>query len=477
MTKTKDFTTKTYYAPFTQTIEENGALVCIGNALSIIRNDDYCYLVDVYRSNSKVSKQSRRSRLMDKYNISSRESDSIVYANSDQLELVKRTTAENIQDWEKDIVKYTKLFNQQKGKNSSKRRYFAGMIETIQSRIERAKKKSPSCCFGGKTLQKRITQYPDDESARLDWDNKRLFLSFMGNANRSKGNDIIKYDTETGSVTASISEGLRVMSGLSSRKVVLGHARFKRGQNKINDSVNSNNATYYQFAWNTRKKQWFLHVSIRLTSVEQKRNRIEKVCNSPVKELTRTCGIDQNSGFLNATIIDEHGNPITNRRFEHSHSKEMSTLVSDLVTWCLCNDAGKIGVEALKGLNYKRRRSNNGGAGKNRVVSKIPFGEFKRRLVSTADTYGISVIEVNPAYTSRNTVQWSEPIFGLTTHDKASYLIARRALGLSINRRVHKQYPDGNGVSRRAFIAIDNPILRNVHDSNSLELCVVSYGS
>jgi len=38
-------------------------------------------------------------------------------------------------------------------------------------------------------------------------------------------------------------------------------------------------------------------------------------------------------------------------------------------------------------------------------------------------------------------------------------------------------YPEKNSVSWRAFIAIDDPILRNVHDSNSLELCVVSYGS
>lgn len=470
------YATKTYSTPFMQTDEELYNLSVLGKTLSVIRNDDYRYFVDCYRDGTKPTKQSRRTRLMQKYSISSREADSIVYANSDQFDLVKRTTNENIADWEKDIRLYRKKFAEEK--SPSKRRYIAGEIQSIQSKIEQSRNKYPSCCFGGKKLQKRITQHPEDTKARTDWNNKRLFLSFMGNSHRSMGNDIIKYDCETGCVTTKISEGLRSLCAFPTRSIPLGTATFKRGQDHINRSVSQKQATYYQFVWNSHKQRWYLHTSVRLNEIDQKKNRDEKTQHSPVKTTNRICGIDQNRGFITATIIDEHGNPIAKRTLHHTHSKDINTLVNSLVVWCINSGVGIVAIEKLAGLNHKRRKSNGGSAGMNRVLSTLPFGEFKQRLASTCATYGVEVKEVNPHNTSKNTVQWPEDIFGITTHEKASYLVARRCAGLQIVRRNPvSQHPEGNRVSRRALHENGGSILRNNHDCTSSEVRVVSCGT
>lgn len=91
MMSKKQLPSKTYTTILDQDNDEKHNLEVIGRVLGIIRNDDYCYLVDCYNNDYKISKHDRRKRLMNKYLISSREADSIVYSNNEQLELVKRT--------------------------------------------------------------------------------------------------------------------------------------------------------------------------------------------------------------------------------------------------------------------------------------------------------------------------------------------------------------------------------------------------
>lgn len=470
---------KTYTSFLHQDDMERFNLETMGRVLGTIRNDDYCYLVKSLNNGEKITKNSRRKRLMDKYLISSREAGSIVFSNTDQLALVKRTTEENIKDWEKDIKKYTKSFNDCKGQKSPhKRRYYASLIQQTQSKIKRAKKKYPSCCFGGRKLQKRITNYPWDSEARQDWENKRMFLSFMGNSGRNKGNDIIKYDADSGIFIAKISEGLQALCSFHSREIPIGSSLFKHGKVSIASSIEDKKAIFYSFVWSSHKRQWYVHTTVKMSQDDQRDNLKRRTQHSPVKKFDRVCGIDQNSGFIAATIIDRHGNPISKMILNHTHSKDVSSLVSTLVIWAINNGVSHFSIEKLKGLNCKRRKSNNCGAALNRVVSTIPFGEFRSRLTSTAETYGVKVVEVNPYHTSKNTIYWGEDIFGSTIHEKASCLIGRKLLGLSISRRNHKkQHPKKNSVSLRVFNAQNGSTLHNNHDNTSSQVCVVDCGS
>ncbi|MBB5798740.1 hypothetical protein HDA41_006704 [Streptomyces caelestis] len=74
------------------------------------------------------------------------------------------------------------------------------------------------------------------------------------------------------------------------------------------------------------------------------------------------------------------------------------------------------------------------------LISGMPTGKLRARLASMADQTGISVIAVDPAYTSRWGAQhWQKPLTTTTRkttrHDVAAVAIERRAQGHPIRRR------------------------------------------
>lgn len=68
----------------------------------------------------------------------------------------------------------------------------------------------------------------------------------------------------------------------------------------------------------------------------------------------------------------------------------------------------------------------------------MPTGDFAEKIKVLSENRGIKITFVTPRNTSKNTVMWPEETFGSTRHDKASYLIARRGMGLSTKRRTKK---------------------------------------
>ena len=72
------------------------------------------------------------------------------------------------------------------------------------------------------------------------------------------------------------------------------------------------------------------------------------------------------------------------------------------------------------------------------------------------------------------TTQWKEDYFGQTIHEKASYLVARRGLGLSLKRRNrHHNSVCDEGVIPVPFEgSCDNTVrVASIHDSTCLSMC------
>lgn len=70
----------------------------------------------------------------------------------------------------------------------------------------------------------------------------------------------------------------------------------------------------------------------------------------------------------------------------------------------------------------------------------MPTGKLKARLVSMAAEHGLSVVAVDPAYTSMWGAQhWQKPLTTphrkMSRHDAAGIAIGRRALGHPVRRR------------------------------------------
>lgn len=91
--KDNDYSVFTYPTRLHLTKEGQSIIHLVGQFLGSIRNDDYAHLVCLYRQGEKLPpKNYRRVRLMQKYGISKREADYIVFANSEQYQFVLRTT-------------------------------------------------------------------------------------------------------------------------------------------------------------------------------------------------------------------------------------------------------------------------------------------------------------------------------------------------------------------------------------------------
>ena len=436
--KSKDYLVFTYSTKLDLTKEGKNIIHTVGLFLSTVRNDDYSYIVSCNKKDKDIpSKLKRRSRLMEKYGISKREADYVVYSNSEQYQLALRTSQENIRNWNKEISHLHKKLPTLHG---LKKKNAIDSIAIINKKIRLSSSKSPSCCFGGSKLQRKITQNYWNDSLKEDWNNKRLFLEFMGESGKTCGNDTIKINPDTGELTIKISSGMQKALRLQRREYVLGKVVIKHGKKNVHHSIEERIATAYQFQWDSNKKVWRLHV---ITRVEKERlYKKHGISHIP----GRACGIDQNSGFVSCTIVDMHGNPIAQREFHHKHSKDIETLVHSIYLWLKKNHCSTVYIENLKSLSFIKRSSISSARALNSTVNKIPHHTFSTLLKRKMDICGGKCIKVSPYNTSKNTQFWKNEKYGKTIHQKASYLIARRGIGLSILPRHIRQSPQGNGV-------------------------------
>ena len=481
----KEYVTRNYQARMRFLDNGKEKLELLGAYLGEIRNSDYAALVKSEQNKAEYSRKQRREYGRNNF-LTTRIMDTIISSNNEQLEFAKRTSEANIQAWLKDIDRYEK---QLKNTNirGKKREYLNIQVEKTRSKISRSENRSPSCCFGGKKLQRDITLHPDDQDKRTTWVNKRMFLSFDGANHRSLGNDHVKLmpcedkflvvlalpkELSSNLGFTPMSTEMREKYGVKNNNHhVIGIIELKYGKDNVKYCLNTNTCLSYQFVWSHKKQCWNIHITTRINKyhIEQKNKRYAAQIIPG-----RVCGLDQNSGFITATIIDQHGNPLTQKTFTHSSSKEMSKLVFEIITWCQKNYCGVISIEKLTHLHQRARKSWGDAKAKNRVVNKIPYGEFTTRLAQSCEMRSIQLVKVFAGGTSSMTTQWKEDYFGQTIHEKASYLVARRGLGLSLKRRNrHHNSVCDEGVIPVPFEgSCDNTVrVASIHDSTCLSMC------
>ncbi|PNG19542.1 transposase, partial [Streptomyces cahuitamycinicus] len=109
-------------------------------------------------------------------------------------------------------------------------------------------------------------------------------------------------------------------------------------------------------------------------------------------------------------------------------------------------------------------------------------GKLKARLVSMASEHGLSIVAVDPAYTSMwGDQHWKKPLTSkkrkMSRHDAAGIAIGRRALGHPIRRRTapppqHQSDAAGHrtaqaGPGTRGREGTRPPVTERAHDARS----------
>ena len=139
-----------------------------------------------------------------------------------------------------------------------------------------------------------------------------------------------------------------------------------------------------------------------------------------------------------------HCNPdMRNKNSITTLSSNQSAWLIEQIVIKLCNEAKEkakpIIVEKLD-FEYKKNtlsnnQSNNAYTKKrNRQLNMFVYSKFKQALLARAKKEGIEVIQINPAYTSIIGLAKYQKIKGLSTHQAASYVIARK--GLKFNEKI-----------------------------------------
>ena len=160
-------------------------------------------------------------------------------------------------------------------------------------------------------------------------------------------------------------------------------------------------------------------------------------------------GVDLNDGHLAARRLDEHGNPVgaparIDCRFGGTSGRNDAQVRHAVTRLLLYAARAGVTVVAVEDLDFAdardtgRETMGRGRRGRRfrRTVAGIPAGVFRNRLVGMAARSGITLLAVNPAYTSAWGGQhWQAPYKNVTRHQAAATVIGRRAQGHQARRR------------------------------------------
>ncbi|WP_200904172.1 IS200/IS605 family accessory protein TnpB-related protein [Nocardiopsis sp. RV163] len=178
-------------------------------------------------------------------------------------------------------------------------------------------------------------------------------------------------------------------------------------------------------------------------------------------------GVDANADHLAAWRLDTRGNPIGNpRRFAFDLSgksqhrdAQVRHALSRLLRWATAQGVHAIAIEDLDFAREKTREKHGRRKRFRQLISGFPTAWLRSRLVPMAHTLGVSVIAVDPAYTSRWGAQhWQKPLSTkrrkVSRHDAASIAVGRRAQGHPVRRRTAPPpHHQGDGVGHRTVQA------------------------
>lgn len=287
---------------------------------------------------------------------------------------------------------------------------------------------------------------------RARWESSRWLLAADGEAGKKYGNETIRV-TPDGQASIRLPAPLAHLANAPhSRYVLGGRVAFTYRGGEWADRVAAHHAVAYRIHYDPQRDRWYLDASWQ-----------RKTAPTPPLNACRggqVIGVDMNADHLAAWRLDPHGNPIgAPRTFGyHLHGAaehrdaQVRHAISRLLHWAKSTVAKAIAVEDLDFTDAKNREKHGRRRRFRQIVSGMPTARLRARLLAMASQAGISIIAVDPAYTSKWGAQhWQKPLTAAhpqtTRHHAASVAIGRRALGHRIRRRTAPPRPHQSDVA------------------------------
>ncbi|MGV9846933.1 IS200/IS605 family accessory protein TnpB-related protein [Streptomyces fungicidicus] len=275
---------------------------------------------------------------------------------------------------------------------------------------------------------------------RRRWEAGRWFLQADGESGKRFGNETIRVTPE-GEVSVKLPAPLADLANAPHGRYVLAvKVSFAHRGQEWADRVAANRAVAYRIHHDTGRGRWYLTASWQIPPTQAV--PLEAALAHGV------IGVDTNADHLAAWRLDTHGNPIGNpRRFFYPltgtaphRDAQVRHALTRLLHWAKACGVNAIAVEDLDFQAEKTREKHGRRRRFRQLISGMPTRRLRARLTSMADRTGMTIIAVDPAYTSKWGAQhWQKPLTSTTRttsrHDAASIAIGRRAQGHPIRRR------------------------------------------
>ncbi|WP_406383690.1 IS200/IS605 family accessory protein TnpB-related protein [Streptomyces sp. NBC_01618] len=293
---------------------------------------------------------------------------------------------------------------------------------------------------GGKRLLNTRHHLADahltEEQWRERWEAERWFVAADGESGKRFGNETIRV-TPDGEVSIKLPAPLAHLANAPHGRYTLTStvAFAHRGQEWA-DRIAANRSVAYRIHLDVDRGRWYLTAS-------WQRPVVKTIPLATARARARgMIGVDTNADHFAAYQLDPHGNPVGDpRRFPYDLSgttthrdAQIRHALTRLINWAKQAGVTAIAIEDLDFTTEKTREKHGRRKRFRQLISGIPTGKLKARLVSMAAEHGLSIVAVDPAYTSMWGAQhWQKPLATphrrMSRHDAAGIAIGRRALG------------------------------------------------
>jgi hypothetical protein len=333
-------------------------------------------------------------------------------------------------------------------------------LQALKGRLARTQRRLASgrvsVTRGGRALlRKRLNLAAaglTEDQWRQQWQAARLFLTADGEAGKPWGNETIRFNPDEGWLEIKVPAPL---ADLANRP----HGRYQltcpvafsyRGDEVAAQAATG--AIRYDITLDPASGRWYLDGSWKTAPRPV----------PPLAELRRdpVVAVDLNAGHLGAAVVAPDGNvlgvPFTvpldlAGRPAATRDGRLRAAISCLIATAREHGARAIVIEDIdftearsEGRERHGNRPSRGQRGRafRRTVSGIPTGRFRDRLVQMTANAGLSVVVVDPAYSSRWGAQhWLAPLREhhpkATGHHAAALVLGRRGLGHRAGRRAN----------------------------------------
>lgn len=390
---------------------------------------------------------------------SSRIAGTITKATHDQWALSRRCQLAHIQTLEAGVRTLTQRLSLPIGEKGTKRaaggyrsknEWFqkSRRLATLEHRLEQARTDREAgrvhVVRGGRRLLNTRHNLEEAQLTEADWrarwETERWFLAGDGESGKRFGNDTIRVAPD-GEVSIRLPGPLaHLANARHGRYVLAARVAFAHRGQEWADRIEANRAVAYRIHLDAPRGRWYLTAS-------WQRPVVQTVPLITARSQGMV-GVDTNADHFAAYRLDAHGNPVGDpRRFHYDltgtadhRDAQIRHAITRLLHWAKRVGAKAIGLEDLDFTAEKTREKHGRSKRFRQLISGMPTGKLKARLVSMASENGLVIVAVDPAYTSQwGGRHWRKPLVTprrkMSRHDAAGIAIERRALGHPIRRR------------------------------------------